>query len=77
MTTKRCCVSDRRVQSLHSKLHCPRQIDKQGSNEDMPAVGISHQLPFSKVEVRRSDARSSQMVLRKYLWDQVSAFLAS
>ena len=59
MPPKRCCVSDRRVQSLHSKLYRPRHIDKQESNEDIRGVSISHQLPFSKVKVRRGDARSS------------------
>ena len=41
MTPKRCCVSDRRVQSLHSKLYGPRQTDKQGSDRDQGIPGAS------------------------------------
>ena len=66
LTFKRCCVSDRRVQPLHSKLYRPRQIDKQGSNEDIPGVSISRQ-PLtlsSSARVRHGDARSSRVVLR-------------
>ena len=65
MTPKRCCVSDRRVQSLvHSKLHRPRQTDKQGSKEDITGVSISRQPLSSSARVRRGDACPSRVVLR-------------
>ena len=47
MTLKRCCMSNGRVHSMHSKLYRPRQNDKEGSNEDVTGVisHISHYLP--------------------------------